>query len=240
MEWREKLQNKGILSLLQSKWYKLLGTWYKVLRIEFLRPYMRSISDRLNELSKQGKLCPDINDIFKAFKLCSYEDVKLVIIAQDPYYTKGTAHGLAFSSQQDKTPPSLANIFKEIQRSTGTDRFVSNDLSSWAKQGVLLLNTYLSTELGKDRAHRDIGWSHFSEKVLYVLNNHNNPIVFMLWGNEAKALEKYITNKKHLILKTSHPSPLSVYRGFDGCNHFKMANDFIKLNYNTTINFETI
>lgn len=239
MEWREKLQNKGDLSLLEAKWYKLLGTWYNVLKSEFLRPYMRNIVSVTTSLEKQGLLCPKLENLFNAFSTCPYKDVKLVIIGQDPYYSNGTAHGLAFSTLQVTTPPSLLNIFKEIERSLGVNRFVSNDLTSWAQQGVLLLNTYLSTELGKDRAHREIGWEEYNKAVMQVLNLHCNKIVFMLWGNDAKALKKYITDTKHLILESSHPSPLSAYRGFNGCNHFKLANDFIKLNYNTTINFET-
>lgn len=239
MEWREKLQNKGDLSHLEAKWYKLLGTWYNTLKNEFLRPYMRNISNVVSTLNDSELLCPKLENLFNAFSLCPYSNVKLVIIGQDPYYTKDTAHGLAFSTLQVKTPPSLLNIFKEIERSTGTERFVSNDLTAWAMQGVLLLNTYLSTELGKDRAHRDLGWLEYTKAVMQVLNLHNNKIVFMLWGNEAKALKKYITDPKHLVLESSHPSPLSAHRGFNGCNHFKLANDFIKLNYNTTINFET-
>lgn len=214
-----------------------LGTWYSILKDEIEKPYFKYIINRINDVKEN--LCPNRNNVFKAFRKCDYSSTRLVIIAQDPYYNEGVANGLAFSTDQEKAPPSLKNIFKEIKTSIGEDNFNSNDLTSWTNQGVLLLNAALTTELGVAKAHSKLGWDLFTKRVLQELNNHPNDIVFMLWGNDAKKLKQYIINDRHLILEAAHPSPLSASRGFFGCNHFKLANDFIKEKYNIIINYST-
>lgn len=239
MNWRLNLLNP-IIAYKELKAYNNLQTWYPYLREQFTKPYMNYIRNSLIRIGKFKTLCPNMDNLFRTFKECKYNDVKVVILGQDPYHTEGTADGLAFSTKQDNTPASLKNIFKEIERTLPNTNFVSNDLTSWANQGVMLLNVYLSTELHTAKAHRNIGWHLFTEKVLEVLNNHNNKIVFMLWGNDAKYYKKYITNDKHLVLTTSHPSPLSADKGFSGCNHFKLAHDFLVANYGTGINYSTI
>ena len=237
MNWREQL-NK--LNPIQAKRYRLLGGWYKLLNEEFDKDYMKKISAFIKQYKAyHSLLCPNIPNIFRAFRTTSYDAVKVVILGQDPYHTKGTADGLAFSTPQEKTPASLRNIFKEIERSYPDMNFTSNSLESWANQGVMLLNTVLTTEVGQSEKHKDIGWQTFTDKVIKLLNNKEQPIVFMLWGRKAQAYKKLITNDNHLVLETSHPSPFSVERGFKGCNHFKETKDFINKQYNPQIDFST-
>ena len=212
-----------------------LKTWYPILKDEVEKPYFKYIINRIKDIDS---LCPDKTNVFRAFKETAYDEVKIVILGQDPYYTKGVADGLAFSTNSIKTPPSLNNIFKEIQLSIKDTKFTSNSLVNWAKQGILLLNATLTTEEGKPKEHNKLGWDKFLKRVLQELNNHSNKIVFMLWGNDAKQLKKYITNK-HLILEAAHPSPLSANRGFIGYNHFAIANDFLMKNYNYAIKYST-
>lgn len=237
MNWREQLSK---INPLQAKRYRLLGSWYKHLHAEFDEDYMKAISALLRKYKRfKGLLCPSIPNIFRALRSTSYDAVKVVILGQDPYYTAGTADGLAFSTEQEKTPASLRNIFKEVERSLPDVRLTSNSLSNWANQGVLLLNTVLTTEVGKAEQHSKIGWQNFTNKVIKLINDKEQPVVFMLWGNKAKEYKKLITNTNHLVLETSHPSPFSVAKGFDGCNHFKDAYDFINKHYKIKIDFST-
>ncbi len=213
-----------------------LGTWTKVLQTELDKPYMRNLAKYLTKQYQTKTIYPKTTEIFNAFKLCAFDDVAVVIIGQDPYHSHDTAHGLAFSSLQKNIPPSLRNIFAEIRIEGCGDVFESCNLTSWATQGILLINTILTVEAGKPLSHANIGWEKFTNYVIDTLNGHNNEIVFMLWGANAKKYKSRITNKKHLILEAVHPSPLSAYRGFFGCGHFKKASEFIKAHHNKIIN----
>ena len=169
-------------------------------------------------------------DIFNALKYTSYSDIKAVIIGQDPYHGVGQAHGLSFSVKKGVAPPpSLVNIFKEIKSDLGIDNMGKHgELTEWAKNGVLLLNSVLTVRANQARSHRNLGWEEFTDNVIRLINLREKPVVFMLWGADAKAKEKLITNPNHLILKAAHPSPLSAFNGFFGCRHFSKANEFLK------------
>ena len=206
--------------------------WNEEIKTFMARPDMVELKNKITELRKTKTIFPDSKNIYNAFKLCPYEKVRVVILGQDVYHTKGVAHGLAFSTLQKQTPPSLLNIFKEIHRSCYYGQkyenlFTSNDLTSWATQGVLLLNTILTVEEGLPNSHKGFGWEKLTEHVIRLLNNHERPLVFMLWGNNAKEWKSIITNPKHYILESVHPSPLSAEKGFNGCNHFSLCNDFL-------------
>lgn len=188
---------------------------------------------RIKERRKKIEVYPNPKEVFLAYNLTSYNSVKVVIIGQDPYPTKGFAHGLAFSSLTEKTPKSLQNIFKEIYRTELKDKtpeecFKTNNLTCWAKQGVLLINAILTVEKDNSLSHENWGWEDLTKEVILSLNGHINPIVFLLWGNYAKKYKEYITDKKHLILESVHPSPMN--NNFIGNDHFKKTNDFIKYN----------
>ena len=180
------------------------------------------------ELEQNKKITPDINNIFKAFELCKYKSTKVVIFGQDPYFQEGYANGLAFSVNQDKKiPSSLKNIFTEIKSDIGNLISSNGYLKCWADQGVLLLNSSLTVEIGLPGSHSKIGWKDFIIDIVKLLSSKEN-IVFMLWGNHAKFFEQYIDADKNLILKSSHPSPLSAYRGFFGNKHFSSCNSYLK------------
>jgi len=169
-----------------------------------------------------------MNNIFNSLKYADFDDIKVVIIGQDPYHEEGQAHGLSFSVQPGiAIPPSLLNIYKELQNDLGC--YIPNNgyLEKWAKQGVLLLNNVLTVREGAANSHKDCGWEKFTDRVIYELNKREKPVIFMLWGSCAKKKEAIITNPKHYILKAVHPSPLSAYRGFFGCKHFSMANKIL-------------
>ncbi|HKL75076.1 MAG TPA: uracil-DNA glycosylase [Halanaerobiales bacterium] len=237
MNWREQLNSTNTEEI---KRYGQLKTWYPYLKDEFTKPYMRRISAKIaNYKQNEGLLCPSKGNIFRAFRKCPYEAVKLVILGQDPYPGKGIADGLVFSTKNKETPKSLKNIFKELTNDFPDIRLLSNSLDNWAEQGALLINTVFTTHAGISKAHINYGWEILTNKILELLNNHNNSIVFMLWGNDARKYKSKITNKKHLILEAVHPSPLSANRGFFGCNHFKKAYNFIKDKYNYDFDFST-
>ena len=169
-----------------------------------------------------------MENIFNALKTTSYEDVKVVILGQDPYHGVGEAHGLSFSVQDGiKKPPSLKNIFKELHDDLGFDEPESGNLEKWAKEGVLLLNSVLTVEKDKAASHKDLGWNLFTDHIIKLLNQKETPIVFILWGNFAKSKKVFITNKKHLVLESVHPSPFSVYNGFFGSKPFSKTNNFL-------------
>lgn len=210
--------------------------WKTLIEEERKKDYFKLLSNQLLNEEKRGVVIyPHKKDIFNAFKLTPYNDVKVVIQGQDPYHGKNQADGLAFSTIDIKRPPSLQNIFKEISddiygglsESEYNKKFTSNNLESWAKQGVLLLNTALTVQAGKPSSHSDIGWLKFTTEVIKTLNKRNN-IVYMLWGKHAQYFEKFITNDNSLILKTSHPSPFSVRNGFSGCKHFTKASSYLR------------
>lgn len=208
---------------------ELNNDWDLLLKDEFSKQYYLDLRKKLIVEYKTQQIFPDMYDIFNALRYTPYSKVKAVIIGQDPYHNIGQAHGLSFSVRKGVTPPpSLINIFKEIKSDIGTDNLGRHgELISWAENGVLLLNSVLTVRANQPRSHRNIGWEIFTDNVITLLNQRETPIVFLLWGNDAKAKEKLITNPNHLILKAAHPSPLSAFNGFFGCRHFSKTNEFL-------------
>lgn len=211
--------------------------WDIVLKDEIEKEYFKDLENFiLNEY--KNKICyPIYSDIYNSLKYTDYSDVRVVIIGQDPYHGDGEAHGLAFSVNEGvKRPPSLANIFKELESDIGVSRN-RNDLSDWAKQGVLLLNSVLTVVKDTPLSHRGIGWEEFTDKIISKLNERNDSIVFILWGGYARSKKKLITNKNHYIIESAHPSPLSCYRGFFGSKPFSKCNLYLKNNGYSSINW---
>lgn len=205
--------------------------WDSVLESEFENDYFADILKFIDEEYQSKTIYPPFEDIFNAFKLTPLNNVKAVILGQDPYHEEGQAHGLAFSTPDGRPiPRSLKNIFKEINAEYNYPIPDSGCLEDWARQGVFLLNTVLTVEEGNANSHSDCGWQTFTDKVIEILNEQSQPIVFMLWGKQAEKKKELLTNPDHLVLVTSHPSPFSARRGFLGCNHFRMANEFLKEN----------
>lgn len=213
--------------------------WDAVLNGEFDKDYYLNLRKFLIGEYRSRKIFPGMYDIFNAMKLTSYDDVKCVIIGQDPYHGEGQAHGLSFSVRMGiAPPPSLVNIFKEIYDDTGIDnRNKHGELTKWANDGVLLLNSVLTVRANQPRSHRGQGWETFTTEVIRKLNKRDKPMVFMLWGSDAKAKRQFITNPNHLILTAAHPSPLSAYNGFLGCRHFSRANEFLRAHGMTEIDW---
>lgn len=199
--------------------------WDEILGDEFQKEYYKRLRVFLKSEYRSHTIHPDMYDIFNALKWTAYKDVKVVILGQDPYHEVGQAHGLAFSVKKDvQIPPSLMNMYKELQQELGL--YIPNNgyLEKWARQGVLLLNSSLTVCDGLANSHRGKGWETFTDRVIGLLNDREDPVIFMLWGNNAKEKIKVITNPHHKILTAAHPSPLSAHRGFFGCGHFKAAN----------------
>ncbi|KAN0007057.1 hypothetical protein ACTFIU_005251 [Dictyostelium citrinum] len=206
--------------------------WKEALKGEFGKPYFKKMVAQLNKRysSKEKPIYPPKNEIFSAFNYAHLKDVKVVIIGQDPYHGKGQAHGLSFSVKKGvPPPPSLINIYKELETDIkGFKRPLKNGfLEPWAKQGVFLLNAVLTVEEATPNSHKDFGWAEFTDAVLKVLSKQDQPIVFILWGGFAQKKEKLFTNKNHFVLKSGHPSPLSI-KHFVGCKHFSKSNEFLK------------
>jgi uracil-DNA glycosylase len=207
---------------------KIEESWKKVLSDEFEKPYFKTLTDFVKEEYKTHTIYPEGKNIFNAFNLCPFDDVKVVIIGQDPYHEPRQAHGLCFSVQDGvQFPPSLQNIFKEIESDLGVKVPKSGNLERWAKQGVFLLNSILTVRAHEAAAHANKGWEWFTDSVIQKISDKKENVVFMLWGSYAKNKGKVIDTNKHLILNTVHPSPLSVYRGFFGCKHFSKANEYL-------------
>jgi len=199
--------------------------WDNLLKQEFDKDYYLKLRDFLKSEYNSSTVYPPSKDIFNALKLTAYKDVRVVILGQDPYHGPNQAHGLAFSVQPGvEAPPSLVNMYKEINSEFGIHVAETGCLVPWAKQGVLLLNTVLTVRAGEANSHRGCGWERFTDRVIELLNEREDPIVFLLWGKNAGEKEGLITNPKHVILKAPHPSPLSASRGFFGCGHFMKAN----------------
>lgn len=203
--------------------------WDELLKGEFEKEYYLKLRAFLKNEYSTKTIHPDMYDIFNALKWTAYSDVKAVILGQDPYHGENQAHGLAFSVKRGiDIPPSLVNIYKELNLELGC--YIPNNgyLEKWARQGVLLLNASLTVRDGEANSHRNKGWEIFTNRVVELLNLREDPVVFLLWGNNAKEKQQMITNKNHYILSTVHPSPLSASRGFFGCGHFKKTNEFLK------------
>ena len=207
----------------------ITNDWKEVLSAEFRKPYYKALYDRLKDEYTHNQIFPKAADMFNAFNLTPYEDVKVVILGQDPYHNDGQAHGLSFSVMPGTdTPPSLVNIYKELRDELGCRIPNNGYLNYWAEQGVLLLNTVLTVRAHEANSHRNMGWEEFTDAAMQVLNKVDRPIVFMLWGSPAQTKGRILNNPNHLVLKAPHPSPLSAYRGFFGCRHFSQCNDFLR------------
>lgn len=213
--------------------------WDTILAPEFASESYLRLREFLKREYATKKIYPDMYDIFNALKYTAYKDVKCVILGQDPYHGEGQAHGLSFSVRQGvQPPPSLVNIFKEIYDDLGIDnRGGSGDLTCWAKQGVLLLNAALTVRDGQANSHHGMGWEQLTDAIIMHLNEREQPMVFLLWGSNARAKAGFVTNPHHLILQCPHPSPLSASRGFFGCRHFSKTNAFLTANGMTPIDW---
>ena len=213
--------------------------WYDLLKDEYKKPYFLNIVNFLEKESISKIIYPPTEEIFSALENLSYNKVKAVIIGQDPYHGENEAHGLAFSVKKGvKIPPSLRNIFKELKNEY--DDFVVPDngcLMPWVEEGVLLLNATLTVEKDKANSHKNIGWQNFTDKIIELINEKEEPVVFLLWGNFAISKKSLITNARHLILESVHPSPLSASRGFFGNGHFVKTNEFLMENGIKPINW---
>ena len=207
---------------------KIEATWLPLLQEEFDKPYFAQLTDFVRQEYATKTIYPDGKNIFNAFNLCPFSDIKVVILGQDPYHEPGQAHGLCFSVQDGVAfPPSLQNIFKEISSDLGVPIPTSGNLERWARQGVFLLNSILTVEAHKAASHSGKGWEIFTDRVIQIISQNADHVVFMLWGGYAKGKAKVIDTTKHLVLSAVHPSPLSVYRGFFGCKHFSKANEWL-------------
>lgn len=204
------------------------NSWDKILEEEMNKEYFLNIKNFIKEERTKKIIFPSKEDLFKAFKLTEFDKIKVVIIGQDPYHGENEAMGLCFSVRKGITmPPSLRNIFKELEDDLGIKR-INTDLTDWANQGIFLLNTVLTVEKDKANSHKDIGWQEFTDFVIKEINDKKDNVIFVLWGGQAQKKKSLITNKSHYIIESAHPSPLSVYRGFFGSKPFSKINNYLK------------
>ena len=202
--------------------------WDALLADEIKKDYYLRLREFLKQEYTTRRIYPPMEDLFNALRHTSYSDVRAVILGQDPYHGAGQAHGMCFSVKKGTPPPpSLQNIFKELKADLGIDPPNHGELTQWADNGVLLLNTVLTVREGQANSHRGMGWEHFTDRVIQLLNERQQPIVFLLWGGNARSKANLITNPQHLVLQCAHPSPLSAYNGFFGCRHFSKTNEFL-------------
>ena len=207
----------------------IANDWLEPLKPEFSKPYYKKLYQTVKEEYRTHQIFPPADDIFNAFALTPLHEVKVVILGQDPYHGEGQAHGLCFSVKPDvEIPPSLVNIYKELQDDCGCEIPNNGYLTKWAKQGVLLLNTVLTVRAHQANSHRGIGWEEFTDAAIRVLNEQDRPMVFILWGRPAQMKKSMLTNPNHLIIESPHPSPLSAYRGFFGSRPFSRTNKYLK------------
>ena len=207
----------------------LSGSWANALKGEFSKDYYKKLFQTVGAEYKTHTIYPPADDIFNAFHFTPLEQEKVVILGQDPYHEPGQAHGLCFSVKPEvDIPPSLVNIYKELEDDLGC--YIPNNgyLEKWARQGVLMLNTVLTVRAGQANSHKGKGWEQFTDDVIRLLDQREEPVVFLLWGNNAKAKRALIQHPQHLVLTAAHPSPLSAYHGFFGCKHFSKANAFLR------------
>jgi uracil-DNA glycosylase len=208
---------------------KIEESWQKILKDEFEKDYFQNLVNFVKEEYKKKKIYPPPSSIFKAFDMCPFDKVEVVILGQDPYHGAGQANGLCFSVNEDiANPPSLENIFKEIHDDIGKPIPESGNLERWAAQGVLLLNATLTVIAGQAGSHQHKGWEQFTDAVIKTLSDKKENLVFLLWGRYAQEKGKVIDTTKHLVLKAAHPSPFSVFSGFFGCKHFSKTNEYLK------------
>jgi len=207
----------------------LESSWKKALQAEFEKPYFLELTSFVKDAYSSKCIYPPLVDVFNAFNECPLNAVKVVIIGQDPYHGQGQAHGLCFSVNDGVAfPPSLVNIFKELERDMGIPKPISGSLNKWAQQGVLLLNATLTVEANAAGSHQKHGWEEFTDAVIHLLATEKQHLVFLLWGSYAQRKCEFIDEASHLVLKSVHPSPLSAYRGFIGCGHFSEANEYLE------------
>lgn len=218
---------------------RITKNWATLLQDEFQKPYFQNLQKFLEDEYSTHTIYPTMENIFTALNAVKFEDVKVVIIGQDPFHEPNQAHGLAFSVQDGvEVPPSLVNIYKEIESDLKINcQKSSGNLIRWAKQGVLLLNTSLTVRRAQANSHRGKGWETFTQQIIKLLSKRSDPMVFILWGSNAQAFADEIA-PQHLVLKAPHPSPLSAYRGFFGCKHFSKANNFLEAQGKTPINWQ--
>ncbi len=213
-------------------------SWKNFLEQELQQQYMLDLKSFLKEEYKKNKVYPIQENIFRAFNLVDYDKVRIIILGQDPYHGSGQANGLAFAVNSGfKTPPSLSNIFKEIADDLKITAPADTSLVGWASQGAFLLNTILTVRDNQPLSHANRGWEQFTDTVISKLNSDVNPKVFLLWGGSARKKKFLLSNQKHLILESAHPSPLSYFRGFKGCRHFSKTNDWLLKQYGSTIDW---
>ncbi|MAO70905.1 MAG: uracil-DNA glycosylase [Flavobacteriales bacterium] len=212
-----------------NKYIEIEESWREILYEEFEKNYMKELKEFLINEKKHHTIYPKATEIFNAFNLTPLDNVKIVILGQDPYHGEKQAHGLSFSVPRGiKPPPSLVNIYKEIEEDLGITNYDNGDLTLWANQGVLLLNVTLTVRANNAGSHQNKGWEKFTDKVISTISDKKKGVIFLLWGKFAQNKEKLIDTYKHHILKSSHPSPLSAYRGFFGCKHFSKANRILQ------------
>lgn len=205
--------------------------WDEAIGAEFQKPYYLKLREFLKKEYASGRVFPEKENIFNALKTTPYSSVKAVIIGQDPYHEVGQAHGLCFSVQKGcKIPPSLKNMYKELYDDLGIEPANHGELTSWARQGVLLLNAVLTVREGQANSHKGKGWEEFTDAVIKKLNERSEPVAFILWGANARAKAQFITAAQHKVFSAAHPSPLSAYNGFFGCRHFSKVNTFLSEN----------
>ena len=206
----------------------ITGAWEAVLRPEFGKPYYRELYKKVLMAYRTETVYPPSGEIFRAFDLTPFEKVKVVILGQDPYHEPGQSNGLCFSVRKDvRIPPSLVNIYKEMQDDLGCELPANGDLTAWAEQGVLLLNTVLTVRAHAANSHRGIGWEEFTDAAIRALASEDRPIVFILWGTPARRKKSLLSNPKHFVIESPHPSPLSAYGGFFGSRPFSRANAYL-------------
>ncbi len=211
-------------------------SWKKILKDEFAKPYFEQLKNEVESAYQNSTIYPAAQNIFEAFNLCPFETVKVVIIGQDPYHGQNQAHGLSFSVPNNvKIPPSLKNIYKEIEADIGTPISASGNLEHWAKQGVLLLNATLTVAEGQPGSHHHLGWETFTNAVIKKISTDKEHVVFLLWGKYAGSKATLIDREKHLVLTAPHPSPFSAHTGFFGCRHFSKTNEYLKAHRQTPI-----
>lgn len=213
--------------------------WDNLLKEEYEKEYFKKLIERINKEYEIKTIFPPKEEVFNAFKLTEYDNIKVVILGQDPYHGTGEAEGLSFSVKENiKIPPSLQNIFKELNSDLNYNIPKNGSLKKWAKEGVLLLNSILTVEKDKALSHKNLGWEIFTDEVIKLINKKETPVVFILWGNYAKTKEKYITNPIHYVIKSAHPSPLSAYNGFFNSKPFSKTNNYLISKKISPVNFK--
>ena len=209
--------------------FPIAKNWFELLKDEFETSEFKSLQKFLNEEYATYKIYPKAENVFNALNLVKFEDIKVVIIGQDPYHQPGQAHALCFSVEDGvKLPPSLLNIYKEIEAETGKKSQTNGNLTEWAKQGVLLLNSVLTVRESQPNSHKNKGWEKITGKIIDLLNKREDPVIFLLWGANAQEIGKGIDRNRHYVLSCAHPSPLSAFNGFFGCGHFTKVNSILK------------